>query len=100
MGHFWTSFFEHLRDCGRNATLFLVALTGFFLLLSLGALVYALGWYRYLVLAWPVIAIAALVRLVVLLRRRRSLRRQHDHVAPLSENELHRARAKLRKRRT
>ncbi len=97
MGHFWTSFFEHIRSCGRNATLFLFALAGFAAFVALAALLFLTWLHDYVLPALPFLAIPAAVWLVISIRRARARRHLRTHFGPLSDNELHRARAKLRK---
>ena len=99
MGPFWYNFFEHLRQCGRNATLFLVILPLICALLSLGVALYVTGWYRYLWPALPFLAVFGLYRLAIAVRRARARRGFRSQFSPLSEIELRRARAKLQKKR-
>ena len=100
MSPFWGSLFEHLRGCGRSATLFLFALAGFLGLVVLLAIIacqselrqfilHALPWLSLPVAAWICVAI----RRACVRRRERLLR------SPLSDDELRVARLKLRKPR-
>ena len=95
MNHFWASLFDSLKDCGRNATLFLVALAGFFVALTLAAILFGTGLYRYIGPALPVIAILVLVWACVSIRRTLLNRRHRLRYPPLSVDELRKARTKL-----
>ena len=99
MSPFWTSFFSHLRDCGRNATLFVFALAGF-----LGVLVVAIAFSNSALLrdALPVLpglGLIAVAWVCVAIHRARVRRRERLHRPPLSDDELRVARSKLRKSR-
>lgn len=99
MGPFWYHFFEQLRQCGRNATLFLLVLPLICALLSLGVALYVTGWYQYL---WPGLAflgVFGFYRCAIAVRRARARRGLRSQFSPLSEIELRRARAKLQKKR-
>jgi peptidoglycan/LPS O-acetylase OafA/YrhL len=95
MSHFWCSLFEHLKGCGQNATLFLVALAGFVGLLVAAAIILntqlrqyfmaALPWLGVLLAAWGGLAI----------RRARARRRERLLQSPMSEDEVSKARSKL-----
>lgn len=100
MDPFWYNFFEHLRQCGRNATLFLVTLPVICVLLSLGVALYVTGWYHYLWPALPFLAVFGFYRLAIAIRRARARRGLRSQFSPLSEIELRRARAKLQKKRS
>jgi hypothetical protein len=99
MGPFWTSFFEQLKDCGRDATLFLMALVGFIAVLAIVALLESTRLREYFLQAALVLLMLALVRLVFLVRRFRARRRGHVRFPPLSRDELRVARSKLMKDR-
>jgi len=100
MGPFWTSFFEHLKDCGRNAAVFYLALAGVFLSLIAGLIIYETGLYRYLIRAAPFMGFFVLAWTVLAIRRLRERRRQRWQFQKLSEDELRVARSKLRKDRS
>lgn len=99
MSPFWGKFFEHLQGCGkgRNATLFLVALAGFFGLLF--ALLVA--WHALPTEFRPVtLGAIGLVGLLWALRtviRLRHLHRTRLRREPLSDDELSKARTKLQR---
>jgi len=76
MSPFWTSLFQHLKDCGRNATLFIVTLAGLLGLLLLGAILCENEHYKYLVPALPVLALFAVVRAGLGIRRAWARRRE------------------------
>jgi hypothetical protein len=99
MGPFWTSFFEHLKDCGRDATLFMMALAGFIGVLVLIAILESTRLREYFLQAAFVLLLLLLVRLVFLIRRFRARRRQSLRFPPLSRDELRVARSKLMKDR-
>jgi hypothetical protein len=99
MNPFWTSFFEHLRDCGRDATLFLMALAGFVGLLVIIAILETTALREYFLQAALVALLFTLVRLALLLRRFRARRRNPLRFPPLSRDERRVARSKLVKDR-
>jgi len=55
---FWASLFQYLRHCGRDATLFIVALIGIGGLCVLAAIIQANGLQEYLIYVWPPVVIA------------------------------------------
>lgn len=97
MGEFWSSFFEHIRSCGKSATLFLISLACLAIAVALAALIFLTPVHDYILPALPFVGIAVVVRLVISIRRARERRRLRTEFGPLSDNELRRARAKLRK---
>jgi len=97
MSPFWTSLFDHLKDCGRNAALFLVTLAGLFGVLLLAVILCENDRYKYLVPALPVIGVFAVVRASLAIRRVRACRRERSRYPPLSGDELRVARSKLMK---
>ena len=99
MSPFWSSLFGHLRDCGRNATLFVFALAG-----SLGVLVVAIVVCKSELLQFvspvlPGLGLLAVAWVCVAIHRARVRRRERLHRSPLSDDELRVARSKLRKSR-
>ena len=99
MGPFWNSLFEHLKHCGRSATLFLLTLAGLFILLLLVSIIYAAQLHKYLLPALPVIVVLAVVWVGGVIRRARARHRERLHYSPLSRDELRVARSKLVKDR-
>lgn len=99
MGPFWTSFFEHLKDCGRDATVFMMALAGFIAVLVIVALLESTRLREYFGQAALVLFLLTLVRLVFLVRRFRARRREYPRFPPLSRDERRVARSKLVKDR-
>jgi len=100
MSPLWSSLFEHLKDCGRDATLFVVTLAGLFGLLLLAVIAGEHDRYKNLVPALPVIGAFAMVWTGLTIRRARARRREPWRYLPLSGDELRAARSKLRKDRT
>ena len=99
MRPFWTSLYQHLGECGRNATIFLLALAGLFGLLTLVAIINANELLPYIVSALPMIGIFGVVRAATAIRRARVRRRERLPRPPLSRDELRVARSKLMKDR-
>ena len=99
MGPFWTSLFEHLRHCGRSATLFILTLAALFILLFLAAIIYASQLHKYLLPVLPGIVLLALAWVGRVIRRARARRRERLNRSPLSRDELRVARSKLLKDR-
>ncbi len=97
MSHFWASFFEQLKSCGRNATLFLLTLAALCLVLIVITILqannlleywpYALSGFGAILLAWICLAF----------RRACLAGRQRAPRGPLSEDERRVARSKLRR---
>jgi hypothetical protein len=96
MSPFWASLFQYLRHCGRDATLFIVALIGIGGLCVLAAIIQANGLQEYLIYVWPPVVIAVLIWACVAIRRMRARRRERLHRQPLSADELRAALSKLR----
>jgi uncharacterized membrane protein YccC len=86
----WTSFFQHLRGCGRDATMFIVALVS-----MLAGLIFvpAMGW-----LTWPILG-ALLAWLCVMMIRAvvRAARPEPKlgRLPPLCERDWRKARERL-----
>jgi hypothetical protein len=97
MSHFWTSFFAHLKDCGRNATLFMIALAGGFGLMLLIAALYENHLENYLIGVLGILASFALTSGIAGIARARARRRDRLGGSPLSVDEMRKARAKLTK---
>jgi hypothetical protein len=95
MSPFWTSLFDHLKDCGRNATLFLITLAGLFGLLLLCTFLDETRLQQFFIPALAVVLVFAFLWLCQAVRR---LRQQHWgnlHRGPLSDDEWRVARSKL-----
>src|SRR6266446_4820694 len=99
MSPFWTSLFVQLRDCGRNATLFLVTIVAMVGLLLLLLVIWGNDLHKYIIPALPVIAGFAVIRIAAAIRRFRARHRGRWRYAPLSQNELRAARLRLVKAR-
>jgi len=95
MSPFWATLFQQLKDSGRDATLFIIALAGFFIVLVIAAVIFGTGLYRYIVPALPFIALLVLVRTCFSIRRAWRNRRHRLQYPPLSADELRKARTKL-----
>jgi hypothetical protein len=100
MSSFWTSFFEHLKDCGRNATLFIVTLAVLLGLLPLAGVLFDQDRLKNLLPAVPVVGLFALLWAGLAIRRLRVRRRERWQCLPLSGDELRVARSKLKRSRT
>ena len=92
MTRMWTSFWQHLCDCGRNATLFMIAL----LAMLAGVLfVPAMGW-----VVWPLFG-GLLIRMALMIIRGvlRAARPEPKlgRLPPLSERDWRKARERLRR---
>ena len=99
MSPFWSSFCSHLRDCGRNATLFVFALAGFLGVLMVAIIVSKSELLRDALPLLPGLGLFAVAWVCVAIHRRRVRRRERMHRSPLSDDELRVARSKLRKSR-
>jgi len=99
MSPFWGSLFEHLKHCGRSASLFLITLAVLFILLCLAAFILSTELYKVIVPALAVIVVLGVALLVVVIRRARARRRERAETSPLSRDELRVARSKLVKDR-
>jgi len=97
MSPFWSSLFVHLRDCGRNASLFMFALAGCLGVLLLALFVCQSELRRFIIPALPWLAVLLLAWVCLAIRRARLRRLEKLHRSPLSEDELRVARSKLRK---
>jgi len=99
MNYFWGSLGEHLKDCGRNATLFLLSLAGIFGLLICIACVLQTSLRDSLVYALPLAGFFLLLWLAVAIRRTFFRRDKRSKYSRLSSDELAKARSKLVKNR-
>jgi hypothetical protein len=99
MSPFWISFFEDVKDCGRNATLFVVTLGALLLgLLVVVALCESeLG--KYIIPALPLAGGMAVFWVSVAFPPARARRRERLNYSPLSDDDLRVARLKLTKNR-
>ena len=96
MSPFWASLFQYLRHCGRDATLFIVALIGIGGVCVVAAIIQVNALQEYLIYVWPPLAIASLIWACLAIRRARARRRERLHRQPLSPDELRAALSKLR----
>ncbi len=99
MNNFWGNLFEHLKNCGQNATLFLLALAAFFGLVIGTAFVLQPGVREHLISAFPWIGLLLVIgvrRLIIRARRRQPERLPRGS---LSADELAKARGKLERHR-
>ena len=99
MNYFWGSLGDHLKDCGRNATLFLLSLAGIFGLLICIACVLQTSLRDSLVYALPLAGFFLLHWLAVAIRRTFFRRDERSKYSRLSSDELAKARSKLVKNR-
>src|ERR1035441_3948331 len=99
MSPFWSSLFSQLRDCGRNATLFVLALAGCLGVLVLAIIVCQSELLRFVLPVLPGLGLLAVAWVCVTIRRARVRRRERLLRVSLSDDELRVARLKLRKPR-
>ena len=97
MSPFWTSFFVHLKDCGRSATIFMITLAGLFFFIVLTVVICENHLQDYVIRALPAVGVFAVVWAGVTVRRARARRRERLGYPPLSYDELRKARSKLTK---
>lgn len=95
MTPFWASFFEQLRDCGRNGTVFLITLGTLFIALALVAIIYANNLQQYIVKALPFAGVLIFVWTLNAVRRARRQSTGGNISGRLSDDELIKARSKL-----
>jgi hypothetical protein len=95
MSPFWGSLFGHLRDCGRNASLFMFALAGCLGVLAVCAGVCQSELSRFILPALPWLGLLGLGWVCLAIRRARVRRHERLPRAPLSDDELRVARSKL-----
>ena len=99
MSPFWSSLFSQLRDCGRNATLFVFALAGCLGVLVLAIIVCQSELLRFILPVLPGLGLLAVAWVCVAIRRACVRRRERLLRSLLSDDELRVARLKLRKPR-
>jgi cytochrome c biogenesis protein CcdA len=99
MSPFWTSFFTHLKDCGRNTTLFVVTFSLLFVLVVIATICCGNNLPGYVVRALPGVGVFVVAWGAVAFIRMRARRRERLGRAPLSMDELQKARSKLVKAR-
>jgi hypothetical protein len=99
MSPFWSSLLDHLRDCGRNAALFMFALAGCLAVLALCAMVCESELRRFISPALPWLGLLSVAWVCLAIRRARARRRERLFRPPLSDDELRVARSKLQKPR-
>lgn len=99
MNHFWASLFDHLKGCGQNATLFLIALAGVSGLVVVAVIIVESELRQYFIGVLPWLGIFLVVWICQAIRRARARRRARLPHSPLSEDELSKARCKLAKSR-
>lgn len=95
MNSFWRSFSDQFQHCGRNPTLFLMALPAVLALVSLGVVFYSTRLREYLLPVASGLVLLCLAGLLVARRRARARRRATPAFPPLSRDELRVARSKL-----
>ena len=93
MSPFWYSFCQQLKHGGKNGNLFIVILLGFGVTLALSALIMEPVSRPY---ALTVVGGCALLWICGVVRRFLAQRRHTLHDQPLSEDELTKARTKLK----
>jgi hypothetical protein len=99
MSPFWTSFFEDVKDCGRDATLFVVTLGAMILGLVVVLIICLNELHKYIIPALAVVGGLAMVWACVSFRRVHARRRGRLQNSRLSDDELRVARLKLIKHR-
>jgi hypothetical protein len=99
MKPFWGSLFEHLKDCGRNATIFVLALGGLLSSLILIGIINESPLHDYIPQIVAGLGFVAACWICVAIRRIFARRREHPERGPLSCDELRVARSKLLKDR-
>jgi hypothetical protein len=99
MSPFWGSLFGHLRNCGRNATLFMFALAGCLGVLLLAVIVCQSELRRFIFPVLPWLGLLPVAWVCLAIRRARVRRRERLLRPPLSDDELRAARSKLQKAR-
>ncbi len=98
MSPFWSAFANQLRDCGRSATWFLVALGGGFVVLVVSAWALQNGHGDALAAAAAVVGVLLIYHLTAAIRRAVQWRRHRLKFPQLSDDELNKARTKLARR--
>ena len=98
MSPFWSGFFNQFRDCGRDATWFLVALGGFFVLAVVGAWAMQSGHEKEVVAVAAFGGLLMIYHLAAAIRQAVQWRRHRLKFPQLSSDELNKARSKLARR--
>lgn len=99
MSPFWGSFFEHLRGCGRNTTLFFVVFAALFFALLASMVAQSLGLFRYANQAIATVAVVLVIWFAVVVQKVRKSGHEPFKRRPLSSDEARVARSKLLKHR-
>ena len=94
MNPFWSGF-EHLKNCGRDATPFLYTLAGILGLLIAVAVILQTELCSYALPALPWIGLVAAGWMCLAIRRSMARRRERLERRLLSDDELFKARCKL-----
>src|SRR5438552_9569084 len=95
MTPFWTSLFAHLKECGREATVFILTLAVLFGFLLIALILQANDLDRYVLPVLCGLGLVVLVSDLVSLRRAWKRRCERWRYSPLSSDELRVARSKL-----
>jgi hypothetical protein len=95
MGPFWSSLFGHLKDCGRNATLFICIFAGLLGAILLFAVLLQSSLHDYVIKALPWASALLFLWGGVAVFRACMRRRDRPQRPPLSEDEIIKARSKL-----
>ncbi len=95
MNPFWASFFNHFKDCGRNAAWFLIALGGLFVFLVLSAVAIDNGHGELVVAVIITMAVYFVLLCCTALRRAWVDRKNRLRFPKLSSDERIKARSKL-----
>jgi membrane protein YdbS with pleckstrin-like domain len=95
MSPFWSSLFAEIKDCGRNATWFLVTLGAMTVVLLLVVVMGEIDLFKYIVPTVSIAAVFALVWACMTIRRWRTRHHGPWRYTPLSKDELRVARSKL-----
>ena len=95
MSPFWSGFFDQLKDCGKNATLFLAIMATLVGVAVLSVVLAGKSFAPEITPALPGIAFLAVLRVWCVIRRDRLARRQRLSFPRLSDDELRVARSRL-----
>jgi hypothetical protein len=88
-----------MKECGRNANTFIIALAVFVALLVVAGILSATDVGAYVARAWPVIVFLAVAWCILAIRRGRARRRARLSLSPLAPLDRQRAREKLTRNR-
>src|ERR1700742_2714310 len=97
MSPFWGSFYEHLKSCGRDATYFVLALAGLFIVLVATVIANSMNLFQYADQILAVFAVVVVVRLCLMANKIRKRGQERFRPRPLSRDEMRVARSKLLK---